>query len=258
MNFLRKTLLFFIFSVLFTVNTADAVVPEVPERPYAYVMDLANIITPDVERTLNLYLGELERKTTAQIVILTILSLEGESIEDFSIRLAEKWKIGQKDKDNGVIITVSLRDRKYRFEIGYGLEGILPDGFVGTLGRRYFVPYFRQGKFSEGILRATVAIAERIASSEGVTLSIPEGVRVVQVQKRKVGALEAVAGVLFFIIAAWLFIRHPRLFLFMLLLSGTGRRGGWYSGGGFGGGGFGGFGGGGGGGFGGGGASGGW
>jgi uncharacterized protein len=257
MNFLKKTLLLAVFFVLFTINTADAVVPEVPERPYAYVMDLADIITPDVERTLNLYLGELERKTTAQIVILTLLSLEGESIEDFSIRLAEKWKVGQKGKDNGVIITVSLRDRKYRFEIGYGLEGALPDSFVGTLGRRYFVPYFRQGKFSEGIMRATIAIAERIANSEGVSLTLPQGVRVVHVQK-KVGVLEVVGGLLFFIIAAWLFIKHPRLFLFILLLSGTGRRGGWYSGGGFGGGGFGGFGGGGGGGFGGGGASGGW
>ncbi len=255
---LKYKLSLFLLSILFILNTAlvKAATPEPPEIPLNYVVDLANIIDQPTEARLNALLKELEEKTTAQMLILTINSLDGESIEEFSLGVAEKWKLGQKGKDNGLLITVSVGDRKYRFEVGYGLEGILPDSFVGTLGRRVLVPNFKKGDFSRGLYQAALVIANRIAESEGVKLKgIPEGFRV-QVKAKKIGLFETIAGILFFIFAVILFIRNPRLFLLMLFFSGGGRRGGgWYSGGGFGGGGFGG---GGGGGFGGGGASGGW
>jgi uncharacterized protein len=224
--------------------------------PRNYVVDLAGIIRDDVEIKMDNYLRELERKTTAQVIVLTVQSLDGESIDGFSLRIAEKWKIGQKGKDNGVLFTVVSRDRKYRFEIGYGLEGILPDSLVGSIGRQYIVPYFRKGDYSTGIYAAVLAVAQKIASSKGVEITGMPTVRVSRNRApKKMGLPGVILSVVLLIFAVILFIKNPRLFLLLLLFSGGGSRGGWSGGGGFGGGGFGG---GGGGGFGGGGASGGW
>jgi len=238
----------------------------IPEKPLNYVVDLAGIIDDTVEMNLNRYLLELEQKTTAQMVILTIDSLGGESIEEFSIHIAhDKWKLGQKGKDNGVLLLISLQDRKYRFEIGYGLEGILPDSLVGSIGRQYLVPYFRKGDYSTGIFKATLAVINEIASDAGVEITGMPKVRTYSpypyrgVERKRPTILGTIFTLLFFMGLIYLFIRYPRLLLLLLMFSflGGGRRAGWGGGGGFGGG-FGSFGGGGGGGFGGGGASGGW
>lgn len=249
--------LLFVTFFLFFSSPAWTSTPEPPARPSNYVVDLAGVIKDDVERSLNSYLRELDKKTSAQMVILTINSLDGEDIEGFSLGVAEKWKLGQKDKDNGALLVVSVKDRKYRFEVGYGLEGLMPDGFVGTVGRQYLVPYFRKSDYSTGIFVAASTLIAEIADNEGVKIEgtgsqggVQRGVR------KKAGPLQWFFGIVVAIFAIILFIKNPRLFILLLLMSG-GRRGGWAGGGGFGGGG-GGFGGGGGGGFGGGGASGGW
>jgi uncharacterized protein len=235
----------------------------IPERPLNYVVDLAEIVDNATENSLNGYLQELEQKTTAQLVVLTIKSLEGQSIEDFSIKIAhDKWKLGQKGKDNGVLFLISLTDRKYRIEVGYGLEGALPDSMVGSLGRNFLVPLFRKGEYSNGIFLTTVAMANEIAMDAGVNIQgMPTVNRRVQpiIKDKPGGLLHTIMTIGFLIIVVILFIKNPRLFLMLLLFSSMGgRRGPWGSGGGFGGGGFGSFGGGGGGGFGGGGATGGW
>jgi uncharacterized protein len=228
------------------------------------VVDLAGIINDDVEANLNGYLLELEQKSTAQFIVLTINSLEGEALDDFAIKTAhEKWKLGQKGKDNGILLLVSLQDRKYRFEVGYGLESILPDSLVGSLGREYLVPNFRQGDYANGIFTAVLAVTNIIAADAGVEITgMPKvGVRGMGqgVRGKKPTLFSGILGILFFIGLIYMFIKHPRLLLLLLAanMMGGGRRGGWGGGGGFGGGG-GSFGGGGGGGFGGGGASGSW
>jgi uncharacterized protein len=190
------------FCLTALVSSAEVVIPD---KPLNHVVDLAGIINDNVEANLNKYLLELEQKTTAQMVVLTINSLEGESLEDLSIKIAhEKWKLGQKDKDTGILLLISLQDRKYRFEIGYGLEGILPDSLVGSIGRDYLVPYFRKGDYSTGIFAATLAVISEIIKHPRLLL-----------------------------------------FFLMFSMMGGGRRGGWGGSGGFGGGGGGGFGGGG-------------
>ena len=143
MNIRFRTLLLVIIPYHFLASSSYAVVPPIPQMPSHYVVDLAGIINDDVEYRLNGYLQELEQKTTVQFIILTIQSLEGESLEEFSITTAhDTWGLGQKGKDNGLLLLVSLDDRKYRFEVGYGLEGILPDSLVGTIGRQFLVPFF--------------------------------------------------------------------------------------------------------------------
>jgi uncharacterized protein len=217
----------------------------IPAKPLNHVVDLAGIIDANMETGLNRYLLELEQKTTAQMVILTINSLEGESIDDLSLRIAhDKWKLGQKGKDNGVLLLVSLKDRKYRFETGYGLEGTLPDSLVG-------------------ITAAALVVINTIAGDAGVEIAGMPKLRTRSGspyngrKRREPTLLGKVLGVLFFIGMIYMFIKHPRLFMLFLMMNmlGGGRRSGWGGGGGFGGGSFGG---GGGGGFGGGGASGGW
>ncbi len=252
-------LLLFIFCLIAFSVSAEVIIPE---KPVNHVVDLAGIINGNVETGLNRYLLELEQKTAAQMVILTINSLEGESIEDFAINVAHnKWKLGQKDKDNGVLLLVSLQDRKYRFEIGYGLEGVIPDSLAGSIGRQYLVPYFRKGDYSRGITTATLTVINEIANDAGVEITGMPRLRSRpadpsrRMEKGRPSLLSGIFGILFFIGLIYLFIRHPRLLLFLLMFSmlGGGRRSGWGGGGGFGS-----FGGGGGGGFGGGGASGGW
>lgn len=238
----------------------------VPERPLRYVVDLAGIVDDAAESRLNVYLQQLEQKTTAQLVILTIKNLGGESIEDFSIKIAhDKWKLGQKGKDNGVLFVISVQDRKYRIEVGYGLEGVLPDSLVGSLGRNFLVPLFRKGEYSNGIFATAVAMANEIAVDAGVKIDgMPTIKRRVQpiIKDKPAGLLNTIVAIVFLLIMVILFIKNPRLFLLLLLFSSLGgRRSSWggsgFGGGGFGGGGLGSFGGGGGG-FGGGGASGGW
>jgi uncharacterized protein len=243
--------------LLFYSGPSHAVTPEPPTSPGNYVVDLAGIIDGGVQTRLNAYLKELEQKTTVQMVVLTIKSLDGGSIDDFSLRMAhDKWKLGQKGKDNGLLLTVAVDEHKYRIEVGYGLEGTLPDSMVGTIGRQYLVPYFKKGDYSAGIFNASLEIIKTIAAAQGVEITgMPKTPGMKSKRKRGFGLSDLI----------WFGILLVFIIPFMLFRSRSG--GYWGGGGGFGGGGFGGgfggggdggFGGGGGGGFGGGGAGGDW
>ena len=255
-----KSIIFLVFALFFFITTHAGFAAEIPATPANPVVDLAGIIEDAVETKINRYLRELELKTTAQMAILTVKGLEGQTIEEFSLSIAhDRWKLGQKGKDNGVLLVVAVNARKYRLEIGYGLEGVLPDSLVGGIGRQYLVPNFKKGDYSTGIYNATLVIANKIASDAGVKISgMPAVQKTYPVKKGKPagGPFGKIISLVFFLIILIIFIKNPRSFLALLLLSSMGRgRGHWGgSGGGFGGGGFGG----GGGGFGGGGASGGW
>jgi len=152
---------------------AVAVTPPIPAHPSQYVVDLAGVIAADQEARLNALLRDLEAKTTDQVVVLTINSLEGEPIESFSHQTAVKWGLGKKGKDNGVLITVAVKDRKYRIEVGYGLEGPLPDSLVGSIGRQYLVPHFKKGDFAGGIVAAVTAIINKITGGAGAEVTPP-------------------------------------------------------------------------------------
>ena len=249
----------YILLLLILISSAPSISAaiKIPAQPPNYVVDLAGIIDSNAEASLNSYLKELELKTSAQMVVLTVTSLDGESIEEVSINLAhDQWELGQKGKDNGLLLLVATGDRKYRFEVGYGLEAILPDSLVGSIGRQYLAPYFKKGDYSTGILTASLAVINTIATDAGVTLGdlprmeVRRGYR--NVGAKDLSPMSKLFSLLFFVAMIYLFIRHPRLafFLLMMTMMGGGRRSGWSGGGGFGGGG--------GGGFGGGGASGGW
>jgi len=144
--------------------------PNLP-RPTAYVEDYANVINADHKRALLGLLQELEQKTGVQYIILTIDTTGGLPIEQFSIELLGKWKLGQKGKDNGVLFTMALKDRAYRFDIGYGLEGVITDAAAGQIGRDVLVPYLKKGQYSQGIYEANLRVIRRIAESYRATLT---------------------------------------------------------------------------------------
>lgn len=240
--------------------------------PGTFVVDRANIIDAATEQKLEGWLRELEQKTTAQVKILTVPTLDGEPAFNFAQRHAELWRLGKKGKDNGTLIVIAPKDREYRIHVGYGLEPVLPDSWVGTLGRTVIVPAFKQGDFSGGVYNAAVHIANKIAEDANVTLTGMPQMRLPGV-KPSGGLLAGLLPLLVLGLIIWSMTRRRRysrgwggLGRGIFWGSMLGGRGGWGGGsssgwgGGFGGGSGGGFGGsfGGGGGFGGGGAGGKW
>lgn len=122
------------------------------------VNDHADMLSPATERQLEGVLQELETSDATQIVVLTIPSLDGDSLEDFSIRVADQWKIGQKNLDNGAILLIAKADRKLRIEVGYGLEGRLTDLMAGRIISTIIVPRFKAGQIEQGVLDGVQAM----------------------------------------------------------------------------------------------------
>lgn len=221
-------------------------------RPSNYVSDFAGVLSLQVQQNLNTLLSQLDRQANAQIAVVTIKTLEDEPIENFATALEEKWKVGPKGSDRGAILILATNDRKYRIEVGYGLEGILPDGLVGNIGRQ-MIPYLRQGNYDQAVSVAVVRMAQIIAADAHVTLdSTPLPRPPPQPQARSLTLGELAALLLVFLLIIFILARFGRAGLIGYLI-GTFFGGGWGGGGGprggggdwgDGGGGFGGFGGG--------------
>lgn len=135
---------------------------EVPEKPQGYVHDGAGLLSPQTRSRLEGALSRYDRETGNQIALATFPSLENESLEDFSIRLAEAWKVGQAAKDNGVILLIFKEERLVRVEVGYGLEGALTDAESGLIISEVIAPRFREGKYEEGVLAGIAAISKAV------------------------------------------------------------------------------------------------
>lgn len=271
--------------MLFVLFSAAGAAGQVPNAPRDYVVDQTGVLSPDEFRTINERLKRIEQQTSAQVVVLVVPSTQGEPIRQFALRVLESgpnWKLGQVRKDNGCLILVAVRDRKYTIEVGYGLEGVLPDAVCDRIARTCFVPNFRRGDYAAGIIAAVDRIGALLSGDHAESGNDVPGANTTT---HRSGSRSRNSG------AAWLWLLVILVILLVLgagggrsrrrsrgyysgasdmawfwLLSeamgkrgshrgGAGWSGGWSSGGGFGGGSFGG---GGGGSFGGGGASGGW
>ena len=137
---MKKTLrLAFIFVIILAAGFAIAAdIPYLTGR----VTDNAQIISPETQKALTSRLKVHEERTTNQIAVLTIQTLGGESIEEYAVAVFKEWKLGQKGKDNGILLIVSPGDRRMRIEVGYGLEGIMPDSVAGSIIRDVLTPSF--------------------------------------------------------------------------------------------------------------------
>jgi uncharacterized protein len=143
---------------------------ELPATPPDYVVDLAGVVDAGAETRLNGYLRDLEQKTGAQFIVLTVRSTDGTPIEDYAVSVFERWKLGKKGRDDGVLLVVAVDDRKAKFEVGYGLEGTLTDTYTGQVARQAMTPRFRQGDYGGGLLEGTLIVANKIAAEAGVQI----------------------------------------------------------------------------------------
>jgi uncharacterized protein len=234
---------------------------EVPPAPTQWVTDRASLLGGTEADLLNRKLSDFEQATGAQFIIYTFPSLEGESVEDFTIRCAERWKVGQKKYDNGLILFVFAKERVVRVEVGYGLEGTVTDAFSSRVIREQIAPHFQKNDYAGGLNAAADAIMTKIRTGEEPVPPLqPRGSESGQEEDLNPFTILIILFVIFFIVVPMITRRRSGCggCILPFLFSGGGTTFG--SGGGFSSGGFGGGGGfsGGGGSFGGGGATGGW
>jgi len=146
-------------------------------HPAGYVSDLAGVIRPEAKERLEALCTEMEQKTGAQMAIVTVQSLEGESVENYAVDLFKQLGVGSKKDNRGVLLLVAPNDRKYRIEVGYGLEPVINDARAGDAGRA-MVPFLRANDYGTATVVATRQLAKYIADDAGVTLSgLPPAVR---------------------------------------------------------------------------------
>ncbi len=159
-------------SFLISSSIFAATVPAIKGR----VNDYAKIIRESDEREIEEYLAGLEQSSGIQIAVLTMPSLDGEDISSFGIRVADKWQLGDKEKDNGAILIVAYAEHDLRIEVGDGLEGSLTDAKCGLILRNVIVPEFRDGNYSGGILKGVKDMGAIAAGDESaVSRSVREG-----------------------------------------------------------------------------------
>ncbi len=163
----RALILSLTFILLISLSSAQ----EFP-KPYSlYVNDFAHILNP--EQTLNLesLFSSLKQETTAEVVFVSINSSLPYAPQEYRTRLFSEWQIGDKEKDNGLLILYSLQEKRIEVEVGYGLEGILPDSKVGRLLDQYYVPLRDAGNATEGIIEFSKAISNEIIINKEEVLS---------------------------------------------------------------------------------------
>ncbi len=159
---MNRLIIFFGFISLVLFSQYATAQKEIPELQNLRVHDEANILSPQAVSYLEQRLKNFEDSTTNQIAILIVPSLEGEVLESYSLRVAEKWKLGTKNNDNGALLIVAIQDHGVRIEVGQGLEGPLPDAMCSRIIRNEVAPNFRNGNYDAGILAAVSAITQAI------------------------------------------------------------------------------------------------
>jgi len=251
MRLLAATLAFF---VLLTPAWAAPKFPALTGR----VVDDAGILSSDTKAGLTEKLAALEQKTSRQLVVVTLPSLQGYDISDYGYQLGRAWGIGQAKLNNGILFLVAPNEHKTRIEVGYGLEPIITDAFSSVVIQTQVLPKFRSGDFNGGVVAGANALIEQLSLD---TSEAEKRAAAAQQQLQRGGHDEGGGGLVGFLVILFIFIAISRIFggwglLPFLFMGGGGRGGGWSGGGGgwSGGGGFGG----GGGSFGGGGSSGSW
>lgn len=227
---LRQAML--LVALLFVVIAVQARAEKVEQLlPRGYVNDFAGVIDADSQQKLTALCQELDQKADAQLAVVTIHTLEGDTAQDFANRLFEKWGVGPKGKDRGVMVLLAVDDRQYWTEVGYGLEPILPDGKVGGFGRE-MLPLLRQRQYGAALFQISSEIASTIAMDRGVTLTepLPGGA---QPPESAEPSFYGIPPALLNLLILLLIFGGWRLIVFLLALAGLtrNRRGGGYGGG---------------------------
>ncbi len=165
------------------------------ETPRTGVIDKVGVIDGPTKQRINDVLLELEQKHLAMFKVLVIDTTHGRDIHDFAIDKAREWDMRWKDSDSGLLLVVAINDRMYRFETGESLEKWLPDTLTDDYGQDYLTPYFRQGRYGDGIYMTVLAVANRLSSQAGVPLGSGGQPQAAPQRGTKVEAAPCCAGV---------------------------------------------------------------
>jgi uncharacterized protein len=187
-----------------------------------YVNDFAGVLDAATQARLNDLCQQVDQKAHAQIAVVTVKSVDGQDVVSYAVALYQKWGIGSKGKDRGVLILLATNDHKYWTSVGYGLEGILPDGKVGGFGRE-MVPILRSGDFAGAVTLLTTRVASVIAQDAGITLDNQPELAV----RGRQPAPHVSPGIVVVLILIFVFVGIPIL---LAIFRGSGRGGGGGSG----------------------------
>lgn len=243
---MKKWLAWLVLGIYLAIAAVASAQPQIPPAPTTsiYVQDYAKVLSSDTIARINSISQSLAGKTKAQVVVVTIPTLNGASIEDYALTMLRQWGIGDKQLNNGVLLLVAVNDRQSRIEVGYGLEGALPDAKTGRIQDQYMIPYFKQGDYNNGILNGYLALAGEVAKEYNLQLNTdvkPAPARAATVNHGSLlgnlpwwGQMLLLGGIILLFLMDWLFFGGSITYLLFSLIF---RRGG---GGGSGGGGFGG------------------
>jgi uncharacterized protein len=168
-------LLFLALCVALTSRPGAERVQDIPNprvQNGTWVADVAGMLRPETVSELNTFIDGLERDTTTEIAVVVIRTLDGTTVEAFAEDLFEKWGIGKRDRDNGLLLLWATGERRVRVEVGYGLEGMLPDGKVGAILDQYVIPRFKAGEYDRGVVEGVHALAT-VIRNEPLELSSP-------------------------------------------------------------------------------------
>lgn len=172
---MKRWLIYFILLLQCFFAACATAAPQIPPKPTAaagiYVQDYAQVLSAEDKSRLLSIGQELDNKTTAQLAVVTVKTLDGQPIEDYALSILREWGIGSKEKNNGALIVVAVQDRRSRIEVGYGLEGLLSDGLTGRIQDQAMIPYFRKGNYAAGIVNGYAVTASLIAKDAGVQLT---------------------------------------------------------------------------------------
>lgn len=157
--------------ILLLVSVLTLAITFPQPTPLKYINDYVGVIDQaHVQKIVNLG-KELEDKTGAQVTAVIVNTIDGMSVEDYAVELFRNWGVGQKGKDNGVLLLVAVDDHVMRIEVGYGLEGAIPDGKAGRIRDDYILPYFKEDNYADGVYYGYLALANEVAKEYNVTLS---------------------------------------------------------------------------------------
>jgi uncharacterized protein len=210
-------------------------------RPTGYVNDFAHVLDSTTIGVLTNVAQQIDDKAQAQIAVVTVPNLGGSDIESYAVDMYKQWGVGNKKTDKGVLILLAVEDRKYRIEVGYGLEPILPDGKTGGFGREA-VPLLKQGDYNGAITLMTMRVAQVIAQDAGVQITGPQPRAPTRQTDDRGSGWSPLIWIAIILIVLFVPPLRRLLFWFLILGGGGGGRssGGSYGGGSWGGGGFGG------------------
>lgn len=240
MKKLKFVLLIVIFSTLFTLSSLAITAPKATSD--FYVNDFANVMTAETKQLIMQNSVELQSKTGAQIVVATVKDMGGSTIEEYALNMLRTYGIGDKQKNNGVLILLAISERKSRIEVGYGLEGALPDGKCGRIQDDYMLSYYKSNNYDEGLKNGYIAVLNEILLEYNITLTGSVSAKKGPVTNEGIPPILQIIGIILVVIlflVDWIFlggsITRTLFWIFLFNRGGFGDGGG--GGGGFGGGG---------------------